>query len=172
MSLDLSVNLSLSPNPSVRAGACPWLAPAEYWPALSKATSGLDTPVGALHLGALRHNAHDMLSRAGGTPIRIASKSLRVRGVLEAALALPGYRGVLAYTLAEALWLAESLDDIVVGYPTADRAAIRALAASAAAAGRVTLMVDSIDQLDLIDSVVPPGKRRSEERRVGKECPV
>jgi len=152
MSLDLSVRPS-------DADATPWLRPAEYWPGLTAATRGLDTPVGALHLGALRHNTHDMLGRAQGTPIRVASKSLRVRGVLDAVLALPGYRGVLAFTLAEALWLAETHDDIVVGYPSVDRAAIRMLAGSADLAARVTLMVDSIDHLDLVDSVIAPSQR-------------
>ena len=153
MSLDLSV------RPTNAADATPWLSPAEYWPGLTEATRGLDTPVGALHLGALRHNTHDMLGRAQGTPIRVASKSLRVRGVLDAVLALPGYRGVLAFTLAEALWLAETHDDIVVGYPSVDTAAIRMLARSADLAARVTLMVDSIDHLDLVDSVIAPSQR-------------
>jgi len=153
MSLDLALSLSRPTD------ATPWLTPAEYWPSLTAATQGLDTPVGALHLGALRHNTHDMLGRAAGTPIRVASKSLRVRGVLEAVLALPGYSGVLAYTLAEALWLAETLDDIVVGYPTVDRAAILRLARSARLAGRVTLMVDSLDHLDLVDTVIAPSQR-------------
>ena len=62
-------------------------------------------------------------------PLRVASKSVRVRGVLDAVLALPGYAGVLAYTLPEALWLAETHDDIVLGYPSVDRAALAALAA-------------------------------------------
>ena len=142
-----------------RADATPWLSPQLYWPALTDATAHLDTPVGALHLGALRHNTHDLLERAGGSPIRVASKSLRVRGVLEAVLALPGYRGVLAYTLPEAIWLAETLDDIVVGYPTVDRDAIRALARSSRLAGTITLMVDSVDHLDFIDSVIAPDRR-------------
>jgi D-serine deaminase-like pyridoxal phosphate-dependent protein len=150
-------SLDLAPRPQ----DVPWLTPASYWPALTEATGHLDTPVGALHLGALRHNTNDMLERAAGTPIRVASKSLRVRGVLEAVLTLPGYSGVLAYTLAEALWLAETIDDIVVGYPTADRSALHTLARSASSARRVTLMVDSIDQLDFIDSVLAPGQREN-----------
>ncbi|ANP73304.1 alanine racemase [Cryobacterium arcticum] len=152
----MSLDLSLDPN---APAAAPWLTPASYWPDLTEATRDLDAPVGALHLGALRYNTHDMLDRAAGSPIRVASKSLRVRGVLEAVLALPGYRGVLAYTLAEALWLAETLDDIVVGYPSVDLTAIRRLGRSADLAGRVTLMVDSIDHLDVIDSVLPPAQR-------------
>jgi len=139
----------------------PWRDPARFWGGMSAATADLDTPFGAISVPALAWNAHDMLRRANGTTIRIASKSVRVRGVLDAVLALPGYRGVLAFTLAEALWLAETIDDVVVGYPTADRGAIATLGASAALAGRVTLMVDSIDQLDLIDAVRPPGTRET-----------
>lgn len=141
-----------------------WLDPSRHWPALTAATRHLDAPVGAIHLGALRHNARDMIRRAAGTPIRIASKSVRVRAVIEALLAQPGYHGVLAYTLAEALWLAETIDDVVVGYPTAERGSIRRLATDPALASRITLMVDSPQQLDLVDDVLAPGRR--EELRV------
>jgi D-serine deaminase-like pyridoxal phosphate-dependent protein len=139
----------------------PWLAPQEYWPRLSESTAGLDTPFGTIDAEALAFNAHDMLRRAQGTPIRVASKSVRVRGVIDAVLQLPGYRGVLAYTLAEALWLAETVDDVVVGYPSVDRASIIALGSSALLAGRVTIMVDSIEQLDVVDAALPPGKREN-----------
>lgn len=144
--------------PLVRPTATPWLEPDRYWPALDAATAELDPPFGVISLPALAHNAHTMLDRAQGKPIRVASKSVRVRAVLDAVLALPGYRGVLAYTLAEALWLT-AVDDIVVAYPTADRASIAALASDPEQAARITLMVDSVDQLDFIDSVVAPGAR-------------
>jgi D-serine deaminase-like pyridoxal phosphate-dependent protein len=78
-------------------------------------------------------------------------------------LARPGFAGVLAYSLPEALWLSSGEDpvstDVVVGYPSADRCALRRLAADDAAAARVTLMVDSAEQLDLVDDVVPPDRR-------------
>jgi D-serine deaminase-like pyridoxal phosphate-dependent protein len=141
--------------------AQPWLDPATFWPSLTAATSGLDTPFGVVSVPALAHNAHDMLRRANGTTIRVASKSVRVRGVIEAVLELPGYHGVLAYTLPEALWLAETIDDVVVGYPSVDREGIRTLGTSAKLAQRVTLMVDSVAQLDLVDSVIAPGRRES-----------
>lgn len=139
----------------------PWLDPARYWRGLTTATAALDTPYGAVSLPALAHNAHDMLRRANGTTIRVASKSVRVRSVIESVLELPGYAGVLSYTLPEALWLAETIDDIVVGYPSVDRTAIRTLATSPELASRVTLMVDSIEHLDLIDSVIGPSERES-----------
>jgi D-serine deaminase-like pyridoxal phosphate-dependent protein len=157
------IDLSLPPAASRRR----WGNPALYWPSLTAATAHLDTPVAVLELDALRANAHDMLRRAAGTPIRIASKSVRVRGVLDAALALPGFRGVLAYTLPEALWLAEGddhhapIEDVVLGYPSADRTAIQRLATSPELARRVTLMVDSVEHLDFIDRVVAPEGREN-----------
>lgn len=155
--LDLTAELSPDPH---RAGVSPeWEEPARYWPRLSAATAHLPAPVAVIDRDALRYNAMDMLVRAGGLPIRVASKSVRVRAVLDAVLALPGYRGILAFTLAEALWLAETHDDIVIGYPTVDRAALARLFADEQAARRVTLMVDDPAHLDFIDSVAGPSHR-------------
>lgn len=144
---------------SVPAGHEPWRNPAAYWPGLSRAVAHLSAPVAALGLEALRWNTHDLLRRAGGTPLRVASKSLRVRGVINALLDLPGFCGILALTLAEALWLAEDCDDVVVGYPSTDRAALARLLADHRLAARVTLMIDDEAQLDLIDSLTPAGRR-------------
>lgn len=125
----------------------------------NEATANQDPPFAVLDLVALRANASDLLRRAAGTPIRVASKSLRVRGLIEELLTVPGFAGVLAFTLPEALWLASTCPDVVVGYPSADRRAIAELARSERAARAVTLMVDGVEQLDLIDAVAPPGTR-------------
>ena len=118
------------------------------------AVAGRSAPLAILDVPAYRQNAADLVSRAGGRPIRLATKSLRVRSVIEEVGALPGYAGLLAYSLSEALWLARSgsSDDIVVAYPTVDRAAIASLAHDPAAAAAITLMVDCREHLDLIES--------------------
>jgi D-serine deaminase-like pyridoxal phosphate-dependent protein len=134
-------------------------AGAAHWRALDAATAHLPSPVAVIDLEALRYNTADMLIRAGGRPIRVASKSVRVRGVVDAVLAVPGYRGILAFTLAEALWLAEDHDDVVLGYPTVDREAIARLVGDDRAAARITLMVDDVAQLDIVDAVAAPGAR-------------
>ena len=151
--------IALSAYGRAASSPAPWLTPEIFWPELDSATAALDAPIGALHLGALRFNAHDMVRRAGGKPIRVATKSIRVRSVIDALLATDGYSGVLAFTLPEALWLAETVDDVVVGYPTADRAALTQLARDERLASRITLMVDSVEQLDLIDACVPANAR-------------
>ena len=65
----------------------------------------------------------------------------------------------MSYSLAEALWLHASgtSEDLLVAYPTADRAALRALAADDAARRHITLTVDSAAHLDFIDATIGAG---------------
>jgi D-serine deaminase-like pyridoxal phosphate-dependent protein len=147
--------------PLLRSSDEPWRTPSSWWPRFAAPTAHLETPLAAVSLEAFAHNAFDMAERAAGTTIRVASKSVRIRSLIDAALTLDGYAGVLAYTLPEALWLAETIDDVVVGYPSVDVTAIRELASNPELASRVTLMVDSLDHLDFIDEVAPPGTRES-----------
>ena len=117
------------------------------------------TPTYVVDLDAFDANAADLARRAGGKPVRVATKSLRVPALIDRALATTGFAGVLAYSLREALWLCEQgvSDDIVMGYPTVDLVGLERLATSEAARAAVTLMVDDVRQLDLLDSVRPAG---------------
>ncbi|MGW4158258.1 amino acid deaminase/aldolase [Streptomyces sp. NPDC004788] len=146
------------------------LAPAGF-AELERATAGLQPPFAVVDLAALRANAAHMVRRAGGKPIRLASKSLRCRALIRDVLRMPGFSGILAFTLPEALWLAaeekgadgtegEPAGDILVGYPTADVPALRRLASDERAAARIVLMVDSVAHLDLITEAVGPSGPR------------
>jgi D-serine deaminase-like pyridoxal phosphate-dependent protein len=116
---------------------------------LDAATAALDPPFAVVDLDGFDANAADLLRRAGGTAVRLASKSVRCRALVQRALGA-GLQGILAFTLPEALWLAgHGHDDIVVAYPTADRAALRELAGGPARE-RVTVMVDCVEHLDAI----------------------
>jgi D-serine deaminase-like pyridoxal phosphate-dependent protein len=127
---------------------------------LDAATADLDPPFAVLDLAAFDANARDLARRARGLPIRVASKSLRCRWALDRALTDDATRGVMCFTLPEALWLAaHGHDDLLVAYPSVDRGAYRRLAADAELAARVTIMVDHADQLDLVDAVAPPATR-------------
>jgi D-serine deaminase-like pyridoxal phosphate-dependent protein len=144
---------------------------------LERATAGLQAPFALVDLDALWANAADLERRAAPKPIRLASKSVRCRALQERILARPGFRGTLAFTLPEALWLAaQGADDLLVAYPTADTDALRSLAAARApdgwptsagastsardgdatrpAAERVTVMVDCVEHLQLIEQAV------------------
>jgi D-serine deaminase-like pyridoxal phosphate-dependent protein len=117
------------------------------------ATAHLEPPFAVVDLAAMRANAEAMRLRAAGKPIRLASKSVRCRELISQVLRMDGFRGVLAFTLPEALWLAEQgvSDQILVGYPTADRAALARLAGNPAAAASIAIMVDCPEHLDMIE---------------------
>lgn len=129
------------------------------WTRLTTAVAALPEPpappVLLVDLDAFDSNAADLSRRADGTPIRVATKSLRVPALIERALARPGFRGVLAQSLAEALWLQERglSNELLVAYPTVDRPALARLVGSPSAAAAITIMVDDRRQLDLVDSV-------------------
>jgi D-serine deaminase-like pyridoxal phosphate-dependent protein len=121
----------------------------------NRATAELDPPFALADLDALSENADQLVARAAGKPLRLASKSVRCRALQERVLTRPGFDGTLCFTLPEALWLeSNGVDDLVVAYPTADRAALRSLAQRLDERPdlRLTVMVDSVEQLDLIDS--------------------
>jgi D-serine deaminase-like pyridoxal phosphate-dependent protein len=121
-------------------------------------------PFAFVDLDAMRRNAAAMLAQAGGLPIRVASKSVRSTAVLRRIFELdPGFRGLLAFTAPEALYLAEQgFTDIVVAYPTVDRGAIAKVARLAAEdpARAPVLMVDDRPHLDLIEGSIGGGPAR------------
>ncbi|WP_328320651.1 amino acid deaminase/aldolase [Kribbella sp. NBC_00382] len=126
----------------------------------TRLTAELEPPFAVVDLAAFRRNADDLVRRAAGTPIRVASKSVRSRALIKAALDRPGFHGVMSYSLPEAIWLAQDgVDDILMGYPTVHRAALRELAGDAELASRITLMVDDFEQLAYIKSVTGGGER-------------
>jgi D-serine deaminase-like pyridoxal phosphate-dependent protein len=110
------------------------------------AFEGRDAPFAFVDLDAMWSNADDMLARAGGKPIRVASKSVRCRPLLDAiAKRDERFRGLMTFTLPESLWLGEP--DTLLAYPTTDRAALARMTDP----GPV-LMVDSTEHLDLIEA--------------------
>ncbi len=123
---------------------------------LHAATAELDPPLAALDLATLRANAAALVQRARGVPIRVASKSVRCRAVLEEVLgadltAAGGFAGIMSYSLPEAIWLVgRGARDVLLGYPTVDRAALAQLAADDTLRDSITLMIDDVAQLELI----------------------
>jgi len=123
--------------------------------------AGVTPPFAFLDLDAIARNARRLLEQAGGLPIRVASKSIRSTAVLRRVLDLdPGFRGVMAFTLPEALHLSEAgFDDVLVGYPSVDRGAIARGARLAAErpGSAPVLMVDDRPHLDLIEGAIGGG---------------
>jgi D-serine deaminase-like pyridoxal phosphate-dependent protein len=126
---------------------------------LERATAELRAPFALIDLDAFDANARELEQRAASKPIRLASKSLRCRGLQERTLAREGFHGTLAFTLPEALWLAEQgFDDLLVAYPSADGAALRELTQRSrhgeGSSASIAVMVDSAEQLAPIEHAV------------------
>jgi D-serine deaminase-like pyridoxal phosphate-dependent protein len=114
--------------------------------------AGIDAPFALVDLDAMWSNGREMLGRAQGTPIRVASKSVRCRSLLAAMLEQPGFQGLMTFTLPESLWLhGHGFDDLLLAYPTADRGALAELA-RLDSDGAPILMVDSVDHLDYVEA--------------------
>jgi D-serine deaminase-like pyridoxal phosphate-dependent protein len=129
-----------------------------------RATAHLDAPLAIVDLAAFDANADDLVRRAGGKPVRVASKSVRCRALLERVLERDGFAGVMAFTLAEAVWLVRAgIQDVLLAYPSVDRAGFAELTSDPKLAGAVSVMVDDVAQLDLIDAARAGG---GEEVRV------
>jgi D-serine deaminase-like pyridoxal phosphate-dependent protein len=124
---------------------------AHEWARIDAATAHLDAPLAAVDLAALASNADSLVSRAGGLPIRLATKSIRCRAILDWALRRGGFRGLMAYSLDEAIWLvAGGFTDVLVAYPTVSRSGLARLAADLRLLESITLMVDDDAHLGLI----------------------
>ncbi len=130
---------------------------------LDAATAELDPPFAVVDLDTFDRNAEALAARAAGKPLRVASKSVRSRELLTRVLDRPGWNGVMAFTVPEAIWLVRTrtCDDVLVAYPSADRSAIREVATDARLAAAITLMVDSTEQIDFIDAVIAPSQRET-----------
>jgi D-serine deaminase-like pyridoxal phosphate-dependent protein len=139
-----------------------WSSPVGDYARFERATGDLDPPFAIVDVDAFWNNARLLIRRASGLPIRLASKSVRCRALQERVLATEGFRGTLAFTLPEALWLqGHGFSDLVVAYPTTHRSALRQLARLLEDRTdlRLAVMVDGTDQLDAMDAAI--GRRHA-----------
>lgn len=120
--------------------------------------AAVEAPFAFVDLDAMWANADAMLERAGGKRIRVATKSIRCRALIEEILRHDqGFAGLMTYTLPETLWLAEQgFENLLLAYPTADEEALGELALRSVAspAGAPVVMVDCAEHLDAIESVL------------------
>src|SRR5699024_11418673 len=105
-------------------------------------------------------NAKDLVHRAGGTPIRVATKSVRVPELISRVLSRSGFAGAMTFSLPEAIFLISEgiTDDALMGYPTVDSAGLSALAEEPHLRQGITLMVDHPAHIDLLASLPRQGE--------------
>lgn len=124
----------------------------EYY---SAAFRNENLPLLFLDIDLLDENIKAVVSRSGGKKIRLATKSIRSRYVLEYILKSNKiFQGLMCYTAAEAAWLAsEGFDDILLGYPQMNRKDWDQVALLVKAGKTIIAMVDHPDQIDLLNEI-------------------
>lgn len=117
--------------------------------------AGCAMPFAYVDLDLLHANIAAIAERANGTPVRVASKSIRALPLLKRILdADPIFQGVMCFTAPEAVWLAENgLDDLLIGYPTWHQPHVEAICAQVRQGRTITLMVDSVEHVRHLDAI-------------------
>ena len=112
-------------------------------------------PFAVLDMNALDENIHEIAKRAQGRNIRIATKSIRCRYVLNYILEkLPHSFGLMAFTLDEAIWLSElGFTNILLGYPTFEKDLINQVLSSEKHATSIYFMVDKLEHIELLNKI-------------------
>src|SRR6266851_4453823 len=112
-------------------------------------------PFAYLDLDLFDQNIRQVVARAGGKRVRLASKSLRSVSVIRRIFASdPCFQGIMCYTAPEAVYLAsQGFDDLLVGYPAWNEQDITAVARAVATGTHITLMVDSLEHVGQVETV-------------------
>ena len=116
---------------------------------------GRPLPFAYLDLDLFDQNIREIATRARGKQVRLASKSLRSVAVLRRIFAAdPIFHGIMCYTAQEAAYLAtQGFNDLLIGYPAWHEDDIAAVARATAAGTSITLMVDSPEHVERIETV-------------------
>ena len=120
-----------------------------------KRLTGIPLPFAVLNTHALYANIENILTKAESKNIRIASKSIRCRKVMELILEYNAqYSGIMTYHAREAIFLSKhGFDNLLMGYPVVDIRSIQHIAIEIKSGKYICLMVDHPDHLKLIDLI-------------------
>lgn len=113
------------------------------------------TPFAFVDMDLLDQNISAILKRSGTKKIRIASKSLRSVGILSYILSKSAqFEGIMCYSAAEAVWLANTgFDNLLVAYPTVNPAHLKAVCEEIRRKKTLYLMTDSPEHLSILNQI-------------------
>jgi D-serine deaminase-like pyridoxal phosphate-dependent protein len=116
---------------------------------------GRGMPFAYVDLDLLDQNIREVVARASGKRVRLASKSIRSVAVLRRILAADScFRGIMCFTAREAVYLAsQGFDDLLLGYPIWHADDIAAVARAIAGGTHIALMIDSVAHVEQIEAV-------------------
>lgn len=116
------------------------------------ALSGAPMPAAFVDLDRFDRNLDALARRARGTPIRLATKSIRCRALLKRALAHPSTAGLMCFRGWEAVFLHEQgFNNLLVAYPTIDSAELDAVSDAVLGGAHIVLTVDALEHVERLE---------------------
>ena len=123
---------------------------------LRKTLGGQRLPLAFVDLDAFDANADYVIAQTEGSgkTIRLGTKSIRCEPLMQRILDSSDlYQGFLTYTVEETAFLAgKGHDDFIVAYPSVQRPDLDLLGELTRAGKRVSMMVDSIEQMQFLSA--------------------
>ena len=116
---------------------------------------GHPMPFAFVDLDLLDQNIREIASRARVKQVRLASKSIRCTSILRRIFAADAcFQGIMCYTALEAVYLAsQGFGDLLIGYPAWNEHDLAAVARATKDGAHITLMIDSIEHVERIESI-------------------
>jgi len=117
--------------------------------------AGLPRPFAFIDRDNLQTNIQDIIQRAAPVAIRIATKSIRCLPVIKHILqSSPAFKGVMTFSAAETVWLSKKgIDNLLIGYPQTDEAALTAVAVEIKSGKSITCMIDKMEHVELLNRI-------------------
>lgn len=117
--------------------------------------AGESLPLAFVDFDLLDINIQSILKRSGDKPIRLASKSIRCKAVLEHIFKSDKrFQGVMCFTAGEASWLADNgFDDLLIGYPCMNKHDLNLISNQIAKGKKIIPMIDDFIQAELLNTI-------------------
>lgn len=122
--------------------------------ALLQQLQDFSAPFAFVDMDALDSNIAAVNQRLKGKKVRVATKSIRCRAVMDYLIdKLENLNGWMVFSPHEALWLSQlGYKDILLGYPTMDALGIKSIFTNGFSEN-VTFMVDAKEQVELLNQL-------------------
>ncbi len=116
---------------------------------------GQQFPLAYIDIELLEANIKNIIPKAQGKKIRIASKSVRIPAVIKRILESSDvFQGLMCYSPREAVFLSQQgFDDLLMGYPVWNRADIEPIVDELKKGKTIVFMVDRKEHVERLDAI-------------------
>jgi D-serine deaminase-like pyridoxal phosphate-dependent protein len=112
-------------------------------------------PFAYVDMDLLAENVRQVVARAGGKNVRLASKSIRSVAIIKHLLAAESsFQGIMCFSGQEAVYLSQQgLRDLLMGYPIYNKKDVVDVVLACRAGADITLMIDSVEHVQQIERI-------------------